>query len=109
MNASGSLAFVWRTSRVVSSMYDGVSLHCLLCLLHYNVVSLLLLQLCRGFTEFVGRVRTDTGCTGCRRVERKERFNSCEEHTHWIRQAKHTHASNPDTKEKKQETKKDHK
>ena len=48
----------------------SLSLHCLLCLLHYNAVSL-----CRGFvtTELVspyvgGRIGTDTGCAGCQRV-----------------------------------------
>ena len=48
------------------------SLHCLLCLLQYNVVSL-----CRGFVTaelacicLGGRIDTDTGCAGRRRVER---------------------------------------
>ena len=48
VNASGLLAFACLTCRI---QYDGRSLHCLLFLLHYNVVSLC----CRGFvtTELV--------------------------------------------------------
>ena len=37
VNASGLLEFVCRTCHI---QCDGMSLHCLLCLLHFNVVSL---------------------------------------------------------------------
>ena len=55
-----------------SLSFFSLSLHCLLCLLQYNVVFM-----CRGFvtTELVTlgtRIDTDTGCAGCRRVERTE-------------------------------------
>ena len=55
----------------LSPSFFSLSLHCLLCLLRCNVVSL-----CGGFvtTELVsllgGRIGADSACAGCRRVER---------------------------------------
>ena len=50
------------------------SSHCLLCLLYYNVVSLLCVSwFCDHRSCCIplgGRIGTGTGCTGCRRVER---------------------------------------
>ena len=49
VNASGLLAFVCRTCRI---QYDGMPLHCLLCLLHYRYI---VVYVCRVFvaTELV--------------------------------------------------------
>ena len=60
--------------------YDGMSLHCLLCLLHYNAVSL-----CRGFvtTELVSlQVEESAQTLGVLDVDGYiERTVYCEEHT----------------------------
>ena len=59
----------------------------LLCLVHYNVVlrGISVSWFCnhRAFISLGGRIDTDTGCAGCRRIERTA---ECEEppHTCWV-------------------------
>ena len=61
---------------------DGMALRCLLSLLHYNVLTALSLSsFCdhiRACISLGGRIRKDTGCAGCRRVQRTI---WCEQHT----------------------------
>ena len=71
---------IWIAGIFMSYLSYPVRWQVMALLLHYNVVSL-----CRGFvaTELVclslgWRIGTDTGCSGCRRVERPV---WCEEHT----------------------------
>ena len=67
VNASGLLASVCRACRTQS---DGTSFHCLLCLLRQYVVFVSWFCDHRACISLGGRIGTDTGCAGCRRVER---------------------------------------
>ena len=64
---SGLLAYVCCTRRI---QYDGMALHCLLPLLHYDVVSAVVVT--RACISLGSRISTDTECAGCRRVERTD-------------------------------------